>query len=118
MERLRINPIWCQATTLANGRGAAVELVIGQLNGQPPYFQNVGTPTVGPGDSGRHTFEATIGTGNLHQAVYDFNKKCGVNFSSNLANYRLIGLEDGMEGWRSIDKLDASDIQLQAWTAY
>lgn len=116
-----ITPLTCQAITLADGRGAAVELVIGQLDGQSPYFQNVGTPTVQSGDSGalgtRHTFEATIGTSNLNQAVHDFNNKCGVNYSTNPANYRLIGLEDGIEGWY-FEKLDGSDIQLQAWTAY
>lgn len=121
-EVYAITPITCQAMTLANGKAAAVELVIGQLNGQSPYFQNVGTPTVFSGTSGalgtRHTFEATIGTTNLHQAVYDVSKTCGVNYSSNLANYRLIGLEDGIEGWRYMEKLDGSDVQLQAWTAY
>jgi len=118
---LALKPITCQGITLPDGRFAPVELVIGQL-GQSPYFQNVGTPTVQSGDSGalgtHHTFEATIGTSNLRQAVNDFNNTCGVRYSSDPANYRLIGLEDGIEGRGHIDKLDGNDIQLQAWTAY
>jgi hypothetical protein len=62
-------------------------------------------------------FIAGITKGNLETAINTTNSTCKETYSTNPANYALIGIEDGTEGG-GYGELGASEGNLQLWTEY
>jgi hypothetical protein len=62
-------------------------------------------------------FIAGITKGNLEAAINTTNSTCKGSYSTNPANYALIGIEDGTEGG-GYGELGASEGNLQLWTEY
>ena len=70
------------------------------------------------GSAGWRHYTAEISTGNLKNAVSADNSHCGRSLSSNPQNYALIGLEQGLEGWRNISEIGGSARNLQLSTEF
>ncbi len=68
--------------------------------------------------TGWRYFTAGISTANLQNAINADNKQCGRGLSSNPANYALLGVEQGLEGWRNISEIGGSSANLQLRTEY
>ncbi len=69
------------------------------------------------GNGPRH-FEAGITRENLENAINSDNATCKRASSTNPANYALIGVEHGLEGWRELALLGGSTANLQLRTEY
>ncbi len=69
------------------------------------------------GNGLRH-FEAGITKANLEDAINVDNATCKRASSTNPANYALIGVEHGLEGWRELALLGGSTANLQLRTEY
>ncbi len=65
----------------------------------------------------RH-YTAGITTSNLLNAINADKSVCGRPLSTNPANYALIGVEQGVEGWRELKVLAGSSRNLQLYTTY
>jgi hypothetical protein len=70
------------------------------------------------GSAGWRHYTAGISTGNLQNAISADNSHCGRSLSSSPQNYALIGLEQGLEGWRNISEIGGSARNLQLSTEY
>jgi hypothetical protein len=70
------------------------------------------------GSSGWRHYTAGITTSNLLNAINADNSHCLRGLSTNPANYALIGVEQGLEGWRELSILGGSSANLQISTAY
>ena len=70
------------------------------------------------GSPGRRYFTAAITPADLQAAISKDNEHCGRPSSTNPANYALIGVEQGAEGWRDISELGDSTANLQLSTEY
>jgi uncharacterized protein (DUF427 family) len=69
------------------------------------------------GNGPRH-FEAGITRGDLENAINIDNATCKRASSTNPANYALVGVEHGLEGWRELALLGGSTGNLQLRTEY
>jgi hypothetical protein len=65
----------------------------------------------------RH-FEGGITQSNLVNAINADNTTCGRHESTNPAAYALIGVEQGLEGWRELSMIGGSTANLQLRTEY
>lgn len=104
-----------------NGATNYAPIVEGNL-GSSPYVSNAGAAMVTNTDAGAynyHTFEGTITEANLRYTVNVINGfgNCP-QYSTSPADYRLVGVEDGIEGWRYLSDLGGDETNLQVWTAY
>jgi hypothetical protein len=111
--------IACASIQRVDGRWAYVPLVVANLTATSPYVVNFQTPTIAnAGQIGANNiFQGTITAPKLTNAVSAINSTCGSGHSATPANYRIVGLEAGMERWRHMDRLSGSQVLLQAWTA-
>jgi hypothetical protein len=70
------------------------------------------------GSSGWRHYVAGISTGNLQNAISADNSHCGRSLSSSPQNYALLGVEQGLEGWRYTNEIGGSSRNLQLSTEY
>ncbi len=68
--------------------------------------------------SGARHFEAGITAANLENAIKTDNEVCKRSSSTNPGNYALIGVEQGLEGWRELAFVGGSTANLQLRTEY
>jgi hypothetical protein len=68
--------------------------------------------------SGSKHFEAGITGAALETAIKADNEACKRNSSTNPVNYALVGVEQGLEGWRELAYVGGSTANLQLRTEY
>jgi hypothetical protein len=99
-----------------------VPQVFTKLDSTSAFVSNIGQPTVTSGALGVWAFEGTITSSNLVNAINAVNvtqnPSCGGQYSTNPANYKFLGIEDGMESWRNWGFFGTAEYNLDAWTAY
>lgn len=106
--------------TCASAGGKSVDTVIALIATGTRFL------TAWPGSESSHVlevagnrhYEAGITTANLENAVRKDNEVCKRGLSTAPQNYALIGVENGIEGWRQISELAGSTGNLKLRTEY
>ncbi len=106
--------------TCASGDGTNIDTI------QTYFWPGTAFATEGSGSantfvfegSGTRYYEASITRTNLETAIKADNEKCGRSSSTNPANYALIGVEQGLEGWRELAYLGGNTAGLELHTTY
>jgi hypothetical protein len=108
---------------MVNGEFGADDQVVTAFapNAPTPFGTTVAGTTITGGTTGTNHFQVAISTTNLTNAIARDNQTpptgCSRGLPTNVSEYRLVGIEDGMEGGVHT-QLAATTSHLKAWTEY